>query len=130
MILGSRSKDHVDRHIGHRLRTRRLALRMSQTDLADAIGVSFQQVQKYEKGSSRVSASTLQALAEMLKVPIGYFFAGLPLGAVQGNGADMDWAEFLAMPDGLALFKAFRNIESEQVRRAVIDLLGRLGTRH
>jgi len=120
----------IERHVGHRLRARRLALRMSQTDLADVIGVSFQQVQKYEKGTSRVSASTLQALAGALNVPVAYFFEGLPHGAAEGNGADTEWAEFLAMRDGPALFKAFRNIESEQVRRAVIDLLGRLGTRH
>src|SRR5262245_55270580 len=130
MALESRRTNLVDRHIGRRLRARRLALRMSQTDLAEAIGLSFQQIQKYEKGSSRVSASTLQALAGTLNVPIAYFFAGLPHGAVQDNGADTDWAEFLATPDGPALFKAFRNIESAQLRRAVIDLVGRLGTRH
>ena len=130
MTPGRRNANNVDRHIGHRLRARRLALRMRQTDLADAIGVTFQQIQKYEKGRSRVSASTLLSLAGTLNVPIAYFFEGLPHRTVQDNGADTEWAEFLAMPDGPALFKAFRNIESEQMRGAVVDLLKRLGTRH
>ena len=95
MILGRHSANNVDRYIGHRLRARRLALRMRQTDLADVIGVTFQQIQKYEKGSSRVSASTLLALAGTLDVPIAYFFEGLPQGAAQGNGIDTEWAEFL-----------------------------------
>ena len=129
-MKGRRGPNKVDRHIGLRLRSRRLAMQMTQTDLADALGVTFQQVQKYEKGSNRVSASTLMQLAETLKVPIAYFFEGLQPEGTRGEGAHEEWVEFLAMPDGHALFNAFRNIEKREMRRALIDLVERLGKRH
>jgi len=103
---------------------------MTLTDLADALGVTFQQVQKYEKGSNRVSASTLKELAETLKVPIAYFFEGLQPEGTRGEGAYEEWVEFLAMPVGHALFKAFRSIEKKEMRRALIDLVERLGKGH
>ena len=129
-MRGRRGANKVDRHIGLRLRSRRLAVQMTQTDLADALGVTFQQVQKYEKGSNRVSASTLMQLAETLQVPIAYFFEGLQPEGTRGKGAYEEWVEFLAMPDGHALFNAFRNIEKREMRRALIDLVERLGKRH
>jgi transcriptional regulator with XRE-family HTH domain len=125
-----RGANKVDRHIGLRLRSRRLAVQMTQTDLAVALGVTFQQVQKYEQGSDRVSASTLNELAETLKVPIAFFFEGLQREGTRAEGAYEEWVEFLATPDGHALFKAFRNIEKSEVRRALIDLVERLGKRH
>ena len=96
---------------------------------ADALGVTFQQVQKYEKGSNRVSASTLKELAETLKVPLAYFFEGLQPEGTRGEDAYEEWVEFLAVPDGHALFKAFRNLEKREMRRALIDLVERLGKR-
>ena len=68
----------TDKHVGNRIRTRRLMLNMSQNKLARTIGVTFQQVQKYEKGSNRVGASRLLQIASALEVPIGFFFEGLP----------------------------------------------------
>jgi transcriptional regulator with XRE-family HTH domain len=103
--------------MGLRLRSRRLELQMTQTDLAVALGVTFQQVQKYEKGSNRVSASMLMESAEKLKVPIAYFFEGLQPEGTRGEGVYEEWVEFLAMPDGHALFKAFRNVEKGDMRR-------------
>jgi transcriptional regulator with XRE-family HTH domain len=129
-MRGRRGANKVDRHIGLRLRSRRSTLQMTQSDLATALGVTFQQVQKYEKGSNRVSASTLKELAETLKVPLAYFFEGLQPEGTRGEGDYEEWVEFLAMPDGHALFKAFRNIEKREMRRALIDLVDRLGKRH
>ena len=86
-MRGRRGANKVDRHIGLRLRSRRLALQMTQTDLADALGVTFQQVQKYEKGSNRISASTLKEMAETLKVPVAYFFEGLQPEGTRGEDA-------------------------------------------
>jgi transcriptional regulator with XRE-family HTH domain len=121
--------NHIDKHLGLRLRMRRLALRMTQTALADLIGVTFQQVQKYEKGTNRVSASTLLKVSETLHVPVAYFFEGLSGGGVLG-AANKELAEFQLVPEGLALLKAFQNIESKEVRRALIELAIRLGSNH
>src|SRR5260370_32842470 len=68
----------IDKHVGSRLRMRRLMLDMSQAEVADALGLTFQQVQKYEKGSNRVSASRLQHLSQILQVPVPFFFEGAP----------------------------------------------------
>src|ERR1700726_1701293 len=68
----------TDKHVGSRVRMRRLMLDMSQSDLANALGLTFQQVQKYEKGSNRVSASRLQHLSQILQVPVPFFFEGAP----------------------------------------------------
>ena len=86
-MRGRRGANKVDRHIGLRLRSRRLALQMTQTELAVALGVTFQQVQKYEKGSNRISASTLKELAGTLKVPLAYFFEGLQPEGTRDEGA-------------------------------------------
>ena len=120
---------NVDKHVGLRLRIRRLALRMSQTALADSIGVTFQQVQKYEKGTNRVSASTLQKLSETRHVPIAYFFEGLSRQPALDE-SNTEWAEFLSVPEGLALMKAFQNIKSSELRRALVELAIRLGSKH
>lgn len=84
-------------------------LHMTQTDLANVIGLTFQQFQKYEKGTNRISASTLQKLAATMKVPITYFFEGAPSEKVDRNDAEKEWTEFLATPNGLALLRAFRS---------------------
>jgi len=79
----------IDKHIGHRLRTRRLTLEMTQSDVARLIGLTFQQLQKYETGTNRVSASTLQQLAAKMKVPVTYFFEAAPCANVDGAEFDM-----------------------------------------
>src|SRR3954466_12148836 len=103
-----RSPNPIDRHVGSRVRMRRLMLRMSQMTLADAIGLTFQQVQKYEKGTNRMGASRLQQIAHVLQVSVPFFFEGAP--SLQGlpNGTEAApsttyVAEFLATSDGLAL---------------------------
>jgi len=121
----------IDKHVGSRLRMRRLMLDMSQTDLANALGLTFQQVQKYEKGANRVSASRLQHLSQILQVPVSFFFEGAPaaFGASQPAKATAEApspiyvADFLATSDGLSLVKAFMCIEDAKLRRAVVRLV-------
>jgi len=121
----------TDKHVGTRLRMRRLMLDMSQTDVADALGLTFQQVQKYEKGSNRVSASRLQHLSQILQMPVPFFFEGAPAASgipQEGNGtADApspDYvSDFLATSDGLSLVKAFMCIEDAKLRRAIVRLV-------
>jgi transcriptional regulator with XRE-family HTH domain len=107
---------------------RRLMLDMSQEKLANALGVSFQQVQKYENGTNRIGASRLQQMSAVLQVPPAFFFEGLTAANPEtqgGNGsASLDYATaFLATADGLALAKAFMQLESPQIRRRIVRLV-------
>ncbi len=78
--------DPIDRYVGSRVRVRRLGLGMSQTTLGQAIGVTFQQVQKYENGANRVGASNLYKMAKALGVDVGFFYDGMPQGVAKGKG--------------------------------------------
>jgi transcriptional regulator with XRE-family HTH domain len=110
---------------------RRLMLDMSQTDVADALGLTFQQLQKYEKGSNRISASRLQHLSQILQVPVPFFFEGAPAasGIPQAATGAADAPspayviDFLATSDGLDLVKAFMCIEDPKLRRAIVLLV-------
>ena len=111
-----RTKDPagVDKYVGSRVRMRRLMLGMSQGKLADAIGLTFQQVQKYEKGTNRIGASRLQQIANALQVPPTFFFEGSPGQArFDGKAPPPDFAfEFISTRDGLALARAFTKLPS------------------
>ncbi len=116
----------VDSHVGGRVRLRRKFLRLSQDDLAQKIGLTFQQVQKYERGTNRVSASKLFEIARVLKVPIGYFFDGF--GSDTGRTPDETRSgqatdTFLMTPEGVELAEAFPRVLSEQKRRTVLELV-------
>ena len=107
---------------------RRLLLGMSQTDLGDALGLTFQQAQKYEKGTNRVGASRLQHISHVLQVPVAFFFEGAPHqpGQPKGLGEAPSPAyvfDFLATSDGLALTKAFTRIKESKLRRRIVDLV-------
>src|SRR5450755_3783219 len=97
----------VDNYVGSRVRMRRMTLGLSQAKLANNLGITFQQVQKYEKGTNRISASRLQALSEVLQVPVQFFFKGLPGVAdhVENTAAPLpsDFTDFFATADGLKL---------------------------
>lgn len=127
-----RGANHVDEHLGRRVRMRRLTLGMSQGELADRLGITFQQVQKYEKGANRISASRLQQMSDILEVPILFFYQGGPkaagkaAGRSSGNneGPIEDYiTDFLADADGHALIKAFAQIKNARLRRSVIDMV-------
>src|SRR5580704_19308894 len=111
--MPSKSPNATDTHVGKRVRMRRLMLDMSQTNLGDALGLTFQQIQKYEKGANRIGASRLQHIAHILQVPIPFFFEGSP-GASGEDAATLAPSyvdDFLATSDGLSLTKFFRRIE-------------------
>ena len=117
----------VDKHVGSRVRMRRLMLAMSQEKLGDALGLTFQQVQKYEKGANRIGASRLQQIALTLQVPVSFFFDGAPepAGARAGAAeAPLDYStSLLSTSDGLALARAFMRIENSKLRRRIVDLV-------
>ena len=123
-----KSPDPTDKHVGTRVRMRRLMLGMSQTKLADALGISFQQVQKYEKGVNRISASKLQQISDFLTVPVPFFFESLPglsNKPAKTGGAVLpgDVFQFLATNDGLSLTRSFTRISSPQLRRCIVSLV-------
>ena len=112
----------IDVHVGSRVRIRRLKLGMSQEKLGDALGVTFQQVKKYEKGANRIGASRLQHVSQVLQVAVAYFFEGAP-GQLKakGNAPSSDYvSDFLATTDGLTLVKAITQIKNASVRHHII----------
>ena len=118
----------IDVHVGSRMRIRRLKLGISQGKLGDALGITFQQVQKYEKGTNRISASRLQHISQILQLPVTFFFEGLP-----GQSKEKDDApslayvtDFLATRNGLALTKAFMKIKGAKLRRNIVNLVEEL----
>jgi transcriptional regulator with XRE-family HTH domain len=118
----------IDKHVGSRVRMRRLMLGMSQTKLADGLGLTFQQVQKYEKGTDRMGASRLQHISHILQIPVPFFFEGAPqlTGQSTRNGETPSPAyvsDFLATRDGLALTKAFMRIKEPGLRRRIVRLV-------
>jgi transcriptional regulator with XRE-family HTH domain len=122
------SPDQIDQHVGKRVRMRRLMLGMSQSKLADALGITFQQVQKYEKGTNRISASRLQHVAHILQAPVAFFFEDAPHVAGQPNVAGKApspayISDFLATSEGLDLVKAFRRIENPALRHRIVTLV-------
>ena len=122
----------IDRHVGSRVRMRRVLSGVSQEKLGDALGLTFQQVQKYEKGSNRISASRLQQIAKMLDVPVSFFFEGaptgdMPTGAFSDSASSAYVSDFMASSEGVQLMKAFIRIKDNKVRRRIIDLVESLG---
>lgn len=126
--LLERSPNPVDRHVGLRIRLRRKELGVSQERLADSIGLTFQQVQKYERAANRVSASKLWEMARALKTSIGYFYDGLgePSAEVTPD-ADRDLVhEFLMTPEGMELAALFPKIRRARLRRKILELVREL----
>ena len=123
-----RLPDPVDKHVGSRVRMRRKMLGMSQGTLGDGLGITFQQVQKYENGANRIGAGRLQHISPILQVPVPFFFEGAPhtLGESNGFGeaaSPLYASEFLATSDGLKLTKAFMQIGEQRLRRSIVHLV-------
>ena len=124
-----KSPNPIDKHVGSRVRMRRVLIGMSQEKLGTALGLTFQQVQKYEKGTNRIGASRLQQISGILSVPPAFFFEEMP--AVEGAGAQPSFAEdassfvvdFLSTSEGLLLNRAFVRIKESRVRKRIIDLV-------
>jgi|SRR5579871_2662210 len=126
--MAKKTPNPTDKHVGSRVRMRRMMLSMSQEKLGGALGLTFQQVQKYEKGTNRIGASRLQQISHVLQVPVAFFFEGAPAPQQQTDGAMTApsatyVSEFLATSDGLALTKAFMRIKEPRLRRRIVDLV-------
>ena len=128
-MMAKKAPNPIDKHVGSRVRMRRMMLSMSQEKLGNSLGLTFQQVQKYEKGTNRIGASRLQQISQILEVPVSFFFEGAPTVAV-GRADGLTEApspayvsEFLATADGLALTKAFMRIGDAKLRRRIVDLV-------
>lgn len=128
--MTTKTPNPIDVHVGSRLRMRRMLVGMSQEKLGEHLDLTFQQVQKYEKGSNRISASRLFDMSRILDVPVQFFFDDIQ--GVVGNSERSGFAEsgdsfqmtdFLSSSDGAQLIRAFSEIENLDVRRKIIDLV-------
>lgn len=130
----TKSPNPVDVHVGSRIRLRRMMIGMSQERLGERLGLTFQQVQKYEKGANRVGASRLFAISNILDVPVEFFFADMPSGMADrsenANAPGMSEPDetsfimdFVSSSEGLQLNTAFKKIGSPETRRKIVDLV-------
>ncbi len=129
--MKAKSTNAIDGYVGERVRLRRKMLGMSQASLAEALGITFQQIQKYEKGINRIGASRLLRMAEIFGVTVGYFFenGATSTGDDDGTRPETDAvAAFMASKEGLALGKAFIAIEDPNVRQKLLALTRSLGS--
>ncbi|MDF1610221.1 helix-turn-helix domain-containing protein [Hoeflea sp. YIM 152468] len=129
MIETKKKPNPIDIHVGSRVRLRRTMLGMSQEKLGDALGITFQQIQKYEKGTNRVGASRLQNISTILNVPVSFFFEDAPgdpstgqPGMAEANSSNYV-VDFLSSSEGLQLNRAFIKIADPKVRRKLVDLV-------
>ncbi|MGO4386757.1 helix-turn-helix domain-containing protein [Microvirga sp. 2YAF29] len=113
----------VDRHIGARIHARRTVLAISQEKLADSLGITFQQVQKYEKGVNRVTASRLLQIARILQVEVEFFFDGLQDASSRSDPILSTFYEVMTSTEGVRLLSAFAEIDDIDVQRKVVDLV-------
>src|SRR6266853_1417285 len=126
--MTKKAPNPIDKHVGSRVRMRRMMLGMSQEKLGDALSLTFQQVQKYEKGTNRIGASRLQQISQILQVPVAFFFEGAPnlhphLDGMREAPSPAYVSDFLATSEGLALTKAFTRIKDPKLRRRIVDLV-------
>src|ERR1700761_8888776 len=126
--MSTKAPNPVDKYVGSRVRMRRIMLGMSQEKLGEALGLTFQQIQKYEKGTNRVGASRIQQISEILQVPVSFLFEGGPSGSTslgsEGETASPTYvADFLATAEGLALTRAFTRITDAKLRRSIVELV-------
>ena len=121
----AKQPNSTDTYVGSRVRIRRKMLGMSQEKLGEQLGITFQQVQKYEKGANRIGASRLQTISQVLEAPIGYFFPLEPAAAGgMGENAQSDYiSDFMMSSEGIELNRAFVQIKDPKLRRKVIDLV-------
>jgi transcriptional regulator with XRE-family HTH domain len=122
--MSRKSPNPVDVHVGKRIRMRRMMLNKSQTELGETCGITFQQIQKYENGANRVSASRLQQFSNLLDVPVSFFFEGQASTVAKLKSAPEDPAQqLLATRDGIKLIKAFISIDDKSVRRSIVEMV-------
>jgi transcriptional regulator with XRE-family HTH domain len=125
-MANKKQPNPIDIHVGSRVRLRRMMLGMSQEKLGEALGITFQQIQKYEKGTNRIGASRLQHIASVLTVPVSFFFEDAPGTPAEAGLAEnsRDYVvDFLSSSEGVQLNKAFVRIKDAKLRRRIIDLV-------
>lgn len=132
--MSTKAPNPVDKYVGSRVRMRRIMLGMSQEKLGEALGLTFQQVQKYEKGTNRVGASRIQQISEILQVPVSFLFDGGPSGAAGTDGfsegiSPTYVSDFLATSEGLTLTRAFTRITDAKLRRSIVELVEQIAAR-
>ncbi len=124
-MANKKQPNPIDIHVGSRVRLRRMMQSMSQEKLGESLGITFQQIQKYEKGTNRIGASRLQHIASVLQVPVSFFFEDAPGGPPESGFAESRPAafvtDFLSSAEGLQLNKAFIRIKDTKVRRRLVD---------
>lgn len=124
----AKSPNPIDKHVGSRMRLRRVLVGLSQEKLGDALGITFQQVQKYEKGTNRVGASRLQLAAKVLGVPVNFFFEGTQaeselISGISEAVTEPFSADFARSAEGIQLISAFQKIKEPKLRKKIIDLI-------
>lgn len=129
--MSAKTPNPVDKYVGSRVRMRRIMLGLSQEKLGDALGLTFQQIQKYEKGTNRIGASRLHQIADVLQVPVAFLFEGGPSSNVNLDGlgeapSPAYISDFLATSEGLALTRAFTKIADAKLRRSIVDLVEKI----
>ncbi|HZG31563.1 transcriptional regulator [Ensifer adhaerens] len=129
MVVNKKKPNPIDIHVGSRIRLRRTMLGMSQEKLGESLGITFQQIQKYEKGTNRVGASRLQNISNILNVPVSFFFEDAPGDNASGQSGMAEASssnyvvDFLSSSEGLQLNRAFVKINDAKVRRKVVELV-------
>ena len=135
-MQSKKAPDPIDKHVGYKVHMRRITMGWSEQKLGDGLGLSFQQVQKYERGTDRISASRLQRISDILQVPLEYFFEGAPhvermietkdapsVTDISDAPSVTDVSDFVASSEGLALIKAFMGVQQLRLRRRIVDLV-------
>lgn len=127
--MATKSPKSVDKHVGVRLRRQRHARGLSQQELAHLVGISFQQIQKYESGTNRVSASRLQQFADALKVTPVFFFDEAPAAVIKDPKRISIIEQFVSTREGATLSRAFMKIADKSIRRGIVRLVERIAGR-
>jgi transcriptional regulator with XRE-family HTH domain len=135
VTMPKKTPNPIDKYVGSRVRMRRLMLNMSQGKLGDALGLTFQQVQKYEKGTNRIGASRLHKISDILQVPVSFFFDGAPATPRNSSGKALAVSpayisDFLASADGISLTKAFVSIGDRKLRRRIVELVEQIASQN
>ena len=127
-----KSTGSIDKEIGSRVRMRRISIGMSQEKLGDMLGLTFQQVQKYEKGMNRISVARLVDIAKILGVDIHFFFNGIKSGKADAGFAEEETppyvADMMSTPEGLQLIRTFSSIKSPKIRKSIVQLVSTLAS--
>ncbi|HQS46074.1 MAG: transcriptional regulator [Rhizobiales bacterium 24-66-13] len=126
--MAKKAPNPIDKYVGSRVRMRRMMVGMSQEKLGESLGITFQQIQKYEKGTNRIGASRLQQISLVLSVPVAFFFEGAPSLTTDSEGfgeahSPAYVSDFLATSDGLVLTRNFMRITDAKIRRRIVELV-------